>query len=174
MLNSISDWLVGASCLGRARYRFVCASNGLTAREERAWTGLLRAHAALVRDVDNELRAAHGIPLSWYRALAEVAAAPGERLRMGELAGRVMLTRAGLSGLVDRLERARLIERQSCDGDARGSYAVLTPEGSRLLERAGQTHREAIRRRYTSRLDERELGLLGGLGDRLGVGRLSS
>jgi DNA-binding MarR family transcriptional regulator len=173
MVNSISDSVVGASWLVRARYRCVCASNGLTAREAGAWTGLLRAHAALVRDVDTELRTAHGIPLSWYEVLREVAAAGGG-IRMGELADRAMLTRAGVSGMVDRLERVRLIERRPCDGDARGTYAVLTAEGSRQLERAARTHRDAVRRHYTGRLDDTELGLLARLWDRLGAVRLSS
>jgi DNA-binding MarR family transcriptional regulator len=151
----------GASCIGRGRYRCVTTSNGLTAHEARAWTGLLRAHAALVRDVDGELRATHDLPLSWYDVLSEVAAAPDGRVRMGELAQRVMLTRAGLSGLVARLERANLVERRPCDGDARGTYTVLTSEGRRLLERAYPTHRDAVRTRYTSRLDEVELELVG-------------
>ena len=150
------------------------AANGLSAHEAQAWTGLLRAHAALVRDVDAELRAAHGVPLSWYEVLCEVASAPGGRLRLGELADRVMLTRAGLSGLVDRLQSAGLMERQSCDGDARGTYAALTAKGSLLLERAMRTHSDAVRRHYTSRLDDSELGLLGRLWDRLGTVRLSS
>ena len=149
-------------------------SGALSAHETAAWQGLLRAHAALVRDVDRELRAAHGIPLSWYDALCEVASAPGGRLRLGELADRVMLTRAGLSGLVDRLQRAGLMERQSCDGDARGTYAVLTAKGSQLLERAMRTHRDAVRDHYTSSLDDTELDLLGRLWDRLGAVRPSS
>jgi DNA-binding MarR family transcriptional regulator len=139
----------------------VSTSNGLTTREARAWTGLLRAHAALVRDVDSRLRSAHDLPLSWYDVLSEIAAAPRGRIRMGELAGRVLLTPAGLSGLVDRLERGNLVERRPCDGDARGTYAVVTPEGRKLLERAYPTHSDAVRARYTSRLDEAELELVG-------------
>jgi DNA-binding MarR family transcriptional regulator len=149
-------------------------SEELTRFEVRAWTGLLRAHAVLVHDVDSELRAAHGLPLSWYDVLYEVASAPGGRMRMGELADRVMLTPAGLSGLVDRIEHARLVERRRCDGDARGTYAVVTAEGLELLGRARQTHRDAIRRRYTGRLDDTELGLIGRLWERLGAVRMSS
>ena len=93
---------------------------------------------------------------------------------MGELAGRVMLTPAGLSGLVDRLEHARLVERRRCDGDARGTFAMVTAEGLELLERARRTYRDAVRRRYTGRLDDTELGLIGRLWERLGAVRLSS
>jgi DNA-binding MarR family transcriptional regulator len=93
---------------------------------------------------------------------------------MGELADRVMLTPAGLSGLVDRLEHAHLVERRRCDGDARGTFAMVTAEGLELLERARRTYRDAVRRRYTGRLDDNELGLIGRLWERLGAVRLSS
>jgi DNA-binding MarR family transcriptional regulator len=93
---------------------------------------------------------------------------------MGELAERVMLTRPGLSGLVDRLERARLIERRPCEGDARGTYAVITADGLRMLKHAKPTHRDAVRRRYTGRLDEAELGVIGRVWERVGTVRLSS
>jgi DNA-binding MarR family transcriptional regulator len=149
------------------RYRCVSTSNGLTTVEARAWTGLLRAHAALVRDVDGELRAAHDLPLSWYDVLSAVASAPGGRIRMGELAQRVLLTPAGLSGLVDRLERGNLVERRPCDGDARGTYAAVTPEGRKVLERAYPTHRDAVRARYTSRFEDAELDLVARVWDRV-------
>ncbi|MGH2980057.1 MAG: MarR family winged helix-turn-helix transcriptional regulator [Solirubrobacterales bacterium] len=139
----------------------------LSQTEAKAWTGLLRAHAALVREVDCELRAAHGLPLSWYDVLREAASTPDGRIRMGELAARVMLTRAGLSGLVDRLERANLVERRPCAGDARGTYAVVTREGRRLLERADLTHRDAVRHRYTSHFDDAELELVGRVWERV-------
>jgi DNA-binding MarR family transcriptional regulator len=149
------------------RYRSVSHSRRLTTPEERAWTGLLRAHAALVRNIEDRLRAAHDLPLSWYEILSEVRSAPGGRMRMGQLAQRVMLTRAGLSGLVDRLERAHLIERRPCAGDARGTYAVVTPEGRALLERAHVTHRDAVRACYTSRFDATELELVGRVWERV-------
>ena len=148
------------------------AQTALSPNEAAAWQGLIRAHSALVRQLDRELRAAHGLPLSWYDVLREVATAPGGRIRMGELAGRVMLTPPGLSGLVDRLEHAHLIERRPCDGDARGTYAVVTPAGMRRLQPAGATHSDAIRRCYTSRLDDAELVLIGRMWQRVAsVGR---
>jgi DNA-binding MarR family transcriptional regulator len=131
----------------------------------------MRAHAALVRDLDAELRAAHGLPLPWYLVLREVAAASPPGIRMGELAERALITRPGLSGLVDRLERAGLVERRPCDGDGRGTYAAITADGVVTLEHAEVTHGAAIRRRYTSRLDERELSLVAGLWERVGAAR---
>jgi DNA-binding MarR family transcriptional regulator len=145
----------------------VSTSEELTRYEERAWTGLLRAHAVLVRDVDGELRAAHDLPLSWYDVLSEVASAPEGRIRLGELARRVMLTRAGLSGLVDRLERAGLVERRPCDGDARGTYAMVTMAGLRRLQHARPTHRDAVRHHYTGRFDDAELEVVGRVWERV-------
>ena len=139
----------------------------LSAPEEAAWSGLLRTHAVLVRDVDGELRAAHGLPLAWYDVLYVLAATPARRLRMGELAEKVGLTRAGLTGLADRMEARGLMERRPCNGDARGTYAVATAEGLRRLELAKATHREAIRRRYTGRLTRAQLEQLGGVWRRL-------
>jgi DNA-binding MarR family transcriptional regulator len=141
--------------------------SGLSSLETEAWTGLLRAHATLVADLDRELRAAHGLPLSWYLVLSEVASAPDQRIRMGRLAERTMLTRAGLSGVVDRLERARLLERRPDAGDARGTFAVITSEGRRKLRQAARTQREAVRRRYTGRLTGAQLAALGDVWRRL-------
>jgi DNA-binding MarR family transcriptional regulator len=145
-------------------------SEELTRFEVRAWTGLLRAHAVLVRDVDSQLRAVHGLPLSWYDVLSAAASAPEGGIRMGELADRVMLTRPGLSGLIDRLEHAHLVERRPCAGDARGTYAVVTDEGLEVLRRAERTHRDAIRHRYTSRFDDTELELVGRVWERVAAG----
>jgi DNA-binding MarR family transcriptional regulator len=149
-------------------------SSPLSPTEVQAWRGFMRAHAVLVRDLDAELRASHELPLSWYLVLHEVAAASPPGIRMGELAERVMLTRAGLSGLVDRLEQAGLVARRPCDGDARGTYAAITEDGRRRLERAEVTHGEAIRHGYTSRLDERELSLVAALWERVGAHRAAS
>jgi DNA-binding MarR family transcriptional regulator len=127
----------------------------------------VRAHAELMRDVDRELRKAHGLPLSWYEVLQAVAAAPEGRVRMGELANTVMLTRAGLSGLIDRLQSAGLVERRPCERDARGTYAVATPRGLEQLRLAAHTYRDVVRRRYTGRFDDAELELFGRMWERV-------
>lgn len=166
----------GASWRSLLRYGSVssAAQTALSPAEAAAWQGLLRAHAALVRNVDSELREAHGLPLSWYDVLAAVAGAPEGRIRMGELAEGVMLTPAGASGVVDRLQRANLVERRPCEGDARGTYALVTTEGLRQLQRAERTHRDAVRQHYTSRFDDTELELVGSVWDRVAGGGRSS
>src|SRR3954462_11292256 len=95
-------------------------------RELRAWHGMLRVHATLTKALDAELDAAHGLPLSSYEVLMNLADADGERMRMSDLATMVILSRSGLTRLVDRLEREGLIGRESCPSDARGSFATLT------------------------------------------------
>ena len=101
-----------------------------------AWRGLLRVHTALVRELDAELEAAHELPLSSYDVLIYLQSAPGRRLRMAELADSVLLSRSGVTRLVDRLVREGLIVRDTCESDGRGSFAVLTDEGDALLARA--------------------------------------
>ena len=101
----------------------------LTAAELGAWRGLLRVHTALVRELDTELDAAHELPLSSYDVLIYLQSAPDKRLRMAELADSVLLSRSGVTRLVDRLEREGLLVRDTCTSDGRGCFAVLTDAG---------------------------------------------
>src|SRR5215210_446338 len=96
-------------------------SDRLTDREMGAWAGLLRAHSALTRALDADLEAAHGLPLTSFEVLMHLSDAEGERMRMSDLADRVLLSRSGLTRLVDRLESQGLLERATCPSDARGS-----------------------------------------------------
>src|SRR5215212_8651352 len=132
----------------------------LTGTELGAWRGLLRVHAALVRELDAELDAAHGLPLSSYDVLIYLRAAPGKRLRMAELADSVLLSRSGVTRLVDRLEREGLIVRDACSSDGRGLYAVLTDEGEQLLARARPTHLAGVRERFLRHFSDDELSTL--------------
>jgi DNA-binding MarR family transcriptional regulator len=118
-----------------------------------AWRGFLSAHARLVRELDEELRAAHGLPLSSYDVLTTLESAPGRRLRMRELADEVLLSRSGLTRLVDRLGREGLVTREECEEDARGAFAVLTDAGARALADARPTHHEGVRTRFLDALD---------------------
>lgn len=135
--------------------------------ELRAWAGFLRAHARLVRRLDEELRAAHGLPLSSYDVLTNLEAAPGRRLRMRELAEAIVLSRSGLTRLVDRLVRDGLVEREECEEDARGAFAVLTHEGRRALLEARPTHQEGIRRLFLSALEAGDAARLGDVWERI-------
>ncbi|MCP9491348.1 MAG: MarR family transcriptional regulator [Solirubrobacteraceae bacterium MAG38_C4-C5] len=133
---------------------------GLDAGELAAWRGLLRVHAAIVHALDAELEAAHGLPLSHYEVLMSLGEAPDGRMRMCDLAERVLLSRSGLTRLADRLERDGLICRARCSIDARGSFACLTDAGQDTLEQARQTHLEGVRRHFLEPLGQRELECL--------------
>ena len=122
-----------------------------------AWRSFLHAHARITRRLDEELQAAHGLSLAEYDALLQIAHAPGRRVRMNVLAERVILSRSGITRLVDRLEAAGSVERAACTTDARGQEAVLTPLGLERLRAAATTHVDGVRRYFLARLDEAEL-----------------
>jgi DNA-binding MarR family transcriptional regulator len=100
--------------------------------------------------------------------LVTLASAPERRLRMAELADAILLTRSGLTRLVDRLERAGLVERVRCPGDGRGLNAVLTDAGLARLAEVAPTHLDGVRRRFADRLDPNDLTRLAGIWRRLG------
>ena len=129
----------------------------LSAAELGAWRGMLRIHTALIRALDAELDAAHGLPLTSYDVLIYLQNAPQKRLRMAELADSVLLSRSGVTRLVDRLEREGLLVRDACDDDGRGLSAVLTRKGEEVLERARPTHLAGVRERFLSHFSEDEL-----------------
>jgi DNA-binding MarR family transcriptional regulator len=99
-----------------------------------AWGALTRTHAAVEQRLQDALANADFPPLPWYEVLATVAEAPEERMRMGDLAEALVITRGGLTKLVDRLVKAGLLERTFCETDRRVSYATLLPAGRELLE----------------------------------------
>jgi DNA-binding MarR family transcriptional regulator len=135
--------------------------------ELQAWRGLLCTHAMLAKRLDAELERTHALPLSSFEVLHHLGAASESRMRMCDLADSIHLSRSGLTRLVDRLERDGLLERCSCDHDARGAYACLTPRGREQLTQAKATYVAAVREHFLSHFDEQELGLLVGLWDRV-------
>lgn len=143
------------------------AGPGLCPTELAAWKGLLRVHASLMKALDAELETAHRLPLTSYEVLIQLADAPERKMRMCDLADSVLLSRSGMSRLVDRLERDGLLERAACPNDARGSFAVITVAGVELLEDARPTHHEGIRRRFLEHFSDDELQQLGALWSRV-------
>jgi DNA-binding MarR family transcriptional regulator len=137
------------------------ATVALCEAELNAWRGLMRVHACVLKMLDAELEAAHGLPLTSFEVLIQLAEARDHRMRMCDLADSVQLSRSGMSRLVDRLERDGLIERCSCTVDARGAFACLTSAGLELLEAARPTHLAGIRERFLTHFSEDELRQLG-------------
>jgi DNA-binding MarR family transcriptional regulator len=138
-----------------------------TERELAAWRGFLRTHAGLVKELDADLETHHQLPLTSYDVLTTLADQPQGRMRMRDLADAVVLSRSGLTRLVDRLQREGLLEREQCASDARGAYAVLTETGRARLRDAQPLHRDGVRRRFLSRFNTEELRVLAEFWERL-------
>src|SRR5450756_3103621 len=124
----------------------------------RAWTAFLRAYAAVTRRLEAELHAARDLGLAEYDALVQLALADGRRLRMSELAERVVLSRSGVSRLVDRLEATGLVARAACADDARVSWATLTDAGFARLRDASPIHLRGVETHFLAQIpdDDRE------------------
>jgi len=145
----------------------IIAARELAPVELAAWRGFLRLHSALVKALDTELLEAHGLPLTSYEVLINLQAAPGRRLRMAELADSVLLSRSGMTRLVDRLEREGVLVRDTCTSDGRGCFAVLTDEGEALLARARPTHLDGVRERFLRQFADDELATMATWWERL-------
>ena len=135
---------------------------------------MLRVHATLTQALDADLDAEHGLPLSSYEVLLHLDDAEDKRMRMSDLAATVILSRSGLTRLVDRLEREGLIVRESCPSDARGSFATLTPAGRRKLAVARETHLAGVRSMFLDHFTAEELDVLGSSWERLLPGAINA
>lgn len=138
----------------------VTSAKQLDRRELLAWKGMLIVHARMVEAVDEVLEREHGLPLNSYEVLLKLSDAPEQSLRMGTLADRLLLSRSGLTRLVDRLESRGLVERHSCDDDRRGSYARLTAAGAEAFAEAQPTNLRTIRDLFLNHLDGSDLDAL--------------
>jgi DNA-binding MarR family transcriptional regulator len=132
-----------------------------------AWRSYLQSHASILRMLDAELIAEHGMTTRDYEVLLYLAQAPERKLPMSALAERTMLTRSGITRLIDGLVAAGLIERAACSSDARISYAQLTDPGYEKLRNAGCTHVASIRRLFLEHFTPEELDQLASLLSRL-------
>jgi DNA-binding MarR family transcriptional regulator len=122
-----------------------------------AWRAFLRAHATIMRALEAELLAEQELPLASYDVLVQLAEAPDRQLRMTELADAVLLSRSGVTRLVDRLEKGGLVARCPVENDGRGVAARLTAAGLDRLRTASRTHLRGVARHFVDRLDEADL-----------------
>jgi DNA-binding MarR family transcriptional regulator len=130
---------------------------------------LVRAHMSATKQLNAQLVADHGLTLSDYGVLLQLAWAPERRLRRVDLADKILLTASGITRLLDGLEEHGFVERAACDTDRRVVYAVLTDQGREKLREAAKTHVAQIEELFGSRLRDGELQtlttLLGKLGE---------
>jgi DNA-binding MarR family transcriptional regulator len=132
-----------------------------------AFVRLVRANAAVTRQLSAQLSADHGLNLSAYEALLRLARAPDSRLRRVDLANGLLLTAGGVTRLLDGLEREGFVAREECSSDRRVSYAVLTEAGRAKLRKASKSHIRQIGELLGGPYDEDELEQLVALLDRL-------
>jgi DNA-binding MarR family transcriptional regulator len=128
-----------------------------------AWVAFLRGHAALTRELNAQLVADHGLTMNDYEVLLRLSHASDRRLKRVELAQSVLLTPSGITRLLDGLEAAGWVEKASCAGDARITYAVLTDAGAEKLRTAAASHLADIDRVFAGRFDDAELETLAAL-----------
>ena len=128
-----------------------------------AWRALLLAHSGAVRAIEADLAASGTIPLSWYDVLLELNAAPGRRLRMQDLAARVLLSRTRVSRLVDDIVHAGLVERIPDPDDGRATFAVITPKGRDELRHTAPRYLAGIDVHFASLFTAKEREQLTGL-----------
>lgn len=124
------------------------------------WRAFLRAHARIARRLDEDLRSLHGLSLQEYETLLHLAEAPDRHLRMGRLADSLLLSKSGVTRLVDRLVDDGLVERTSCSSDARGAEASLTSLGLARLRAAAPTHLNGIRDYFFSAIQAADLPVI--------------
>src|SRR3954447_1406972 len=121
-----------------------------------AWRGLLNAHARLTAQIEAALADATLPQLAWYDALWALQRAPGQALRMGELADAVTSSRSGRTRLVDRIEADGLLERRPSAGDRRAIEVTITPAGSKLLRQMWPVYEKVLRDQFESKLTTHE------------------
>ena len=131
----------------------------LTDDEQHAWGAYIRLAKMLMRQLDRDLHP-FGLSTNDYEILVELSAAPRNRLRMTELADLTAQSRSRLSHQISRMEVKGLVRRESCDGDKRGTFAVVTDRGLAIIERVAPSHVDSVRQHFVDHLTPAQLAVL--------------
>ena len=130
-----------------------------------AWRAFLEAHARVTTILTQELEEERDLPLTWYDVLVQLEEQPSRRLRMTELAGAVLLSKSGLTRLIDKMCGAGLVARQPDPNDRRGTFVSLTDSGYARLQDAAPVHMRGIVEHFGRYIDDAEAAALAtGLG----------
>ena len=132
----------------------------ITDEEMAGWRAFLRAHARVMERLERELDDERGMPLTWYDVLVQLSETSDGRLRMNDLARAVLLSRAGLTRLVDRMVGAGMVKREACEQDRRGTFVVMTPQGKAAISNAAPVHLRGVQEHFTSVLSGAEVRTL--------------
>jgi DNA-binding MarR family transcriptional regulator len=133
----------------------------LSDSQQASWRAFVEGSWALHTHLEDELRAATGLSMSDYHVLVVLSEVPGHRLRMGELAGRLVFTPSRLTYQISSMVRRGLVRKQTCPDDGRGQEAVLTDQGLAALVAAAPLHLTTVRDSFIDHLDDDELAVIG-------------
>jgi DNA-binding MarR family transcriptional regulator len=135
--------------------------------EQRSWRTFIESSWALHTHLEEELRAATGLSMNDYHVMVVLSEAPNHRLRMGELAGRLVFSPSRITYQISSMVKRGLVRKQSCPEDGRGQEAVLTDDGMAALEAAAPLHLVTVRDSFIDRLDEEELAVIARVFDKV-------
>ena len=125
-----------------------------------AWTAFLLTYSKVMRTLEQEMQESEGLTLSWYDILAHLDCAPEGAIRMQFLADSILLSRSGLTRLIDRMADTGLVTRKACPEDRRGTYVVITPDGRAAFRRAMPGHIQGIQEHFLRHMNEEDVHAL--------------
>jgi DNA-binding MarR family transcriptional regulator len=133
----------------------------LTETQQACWRAFIESSWALHTRLEDELRGATGLSMADYHVMVALSEAPGHRIRMGELAGRLVFSPSRLTYQINSMVRRGLVRKQACPADGRGQEAVLTDAGLAELEKAAPLHLATVRDSFIDHLDDADLAVIG-------------
>jgi DNA-binding MarR family transcriptional regulator len=139
----------------------------LTEPEQKVWRTFIESSWALHTRLEDDLRAKTGLSMNDFHVLVTLSEAPGRRLRMGELAGRLVFSPSRITYQINSMVKRGLVRKQPCPEDGRGQEAVLTDEGMAALEYAAPLHLITVRDSFIDQLDPDELEVIGRVFDKV-------
>lgn len=125
--------------------------------EEETWILFIHNSQKILQSIDAHLKQHHLLPLAWYDVLLELQKAPEGKLRFKSIGERVLLSSSNIKRLVDRLEARKYVKREVCTEDARGVYAVITPEGKKRLEETWPLYKSCIEELFVSKFNQQDI-----------------
>jgi DNA-binding MarR family transcriptional regulator len=140
----------------------------LSSTQQAAWRAFIESSWALHNRLEDDLRAATGLSMADYHVMVVLSEAPGHRIRMGELASRLVFSPSRCTYQITSMAKRGLVRKQSCSDDGRGQEAVLTDAGLAALTAAAPLHLATVRETFIDDLDDAELATITRVFGRLG------
>lgn len=133
------------------------SDDDFTELEGNAWGGMLGMHARMMRAIEADLQTRVGISHAEFEVMLRLSWAEGQRLRLQDLDARAIMSRSGISRIVERLEKSGLVSRETAPEDRRGAYAVLTRKGQAEFAEALRGHVALVRQNFLGLYSDPEL-----------------